>query len=117
MDAFETVSGATSKSAEAKQKAPSLKKLMKRAEALSHQLPVSETSSELDDAIQQAIDALDEIEGDPDFEEDDEREIDHDFEHDPAELGELDQDGFANLKPWDEFQKVFGGIYRGRSHG
>ena len=35
-------------------------------------------------------------------------------EHDPAELGELEENGFQNEKPFDCFCKVFGGIYRGR---
>lgn len=94
----------------AEQKAPSLYTLMRQAQSIANEMPVTDLSIELMDALHVIIEILDELEGDPDF------ECNGDREHDPAELGELDEHGFQNEKPWDRFCKVFGGIYRGRSH-
>ena len=64
----------------AKQKAPSLYTLMKQAQSIANEMPVTDLSVELMDALHVIIETLDKLEGDPDFEFDDEREIDADFE-------------------------------------
>lgn len=74
-----------------------LHSLMKRAKEIATELPVSDASSELSEAIHRVIEILDDLEGDPDF------ECNGDHEHDPADMGELEEDGFQNEKPWDEF--------------
>ena len=94
----------------AEQKAPDLHTLMRQAQSIANEMPVTDLSIELMDALHVIIETLDALEGDPDF------ECNGDHEHDPADMGELDEHGFTNEKPWDRFCKVFGGIYRGRSH-
>ncbi|WP_084421826.1 hypothetical protein [Henriciella litoralis] len=72
-------------------------------------------------AYQELIDAMDAVEGDPDFEPslgahicdsqegwaDNNRD---DVEHDPAELGELTESGFQNEAPWQLYTALFGGV-------